>query len=107
MYQKINGVSNADQAAKASNLANNLKTLAASGKPQVVDEIQNTTLGSSINVRVYYMNFPAPADKMTLRNAFFKYTFMKHESGWTLTDFTFTTSGVYPPAGWALPSSTK
>lgn len=83
------------------NMVTALTIFTRAGKANGVDEIYRADFGTSIKVIVEYINFPL-SDNVTNQYAFFKYTFMKIPNGWRLTEFTYSSSGQFPPPGWVL-----
>jgi hypothetical protein len=89
------------------NMKAGFKIITQNGKAVSFDKIQQEDFGSSVKVIVYYLNYPKGAGDDVNQFVFNRYTFMKVSGGWSLTDFTFTTSSVYPPTGWTLLNTSK
>jgi hypothetical protein len=89
------------------NLKNGFKIITQNGKADSFEKLQQQDLGSSVKIIVYYLNYPRGSGDAVNEFVFTRYTFMKIVGGWAMTDFTFTTSSVYPPVGWPPLSGSK
>ena len=72
-----------------------LKLALSSGKPNLIGLIEDRKYGNDINVKIYYINLPDPANQFL----FVKYSFFRTVGGWKLTGVYFKASGVYPIQG--------
>ncbi|RFB78580.1 hypothetical protein [Methylovirgula sp. 4M-Z18] len=100
LFKRLTQGSRLGETLQWQDLSTKLRSITAYGSPNIVDELQDVEYGSSVVVKIYHMDFPLPLDKINLRHVFFRYTFMKDDAGWSLTDFAFAPSGTYPPPGW-------
>jgi hypothetical protein len=89
------------------NMKAGFKIITQNGKANSFEKLMQEDFGSSVKVIVYYLNYPKGAGDSVNQFVFARYTFMKVAGGWVMTDFTFTTSGVFPPPGWVLLNTSK